>query len=66
MAWLYNNSHNVIAICGCDTLAFLEESLGALKIPLSGETMTRIGEMFAPGQVSGDHYDAALMKLLDK
>lgn len=66
LAWLYNKSSNVAAICDCDKLAFLEENFGALKISLSGETMTRIGEMFAPGQISGDRYDAELMKLLDR
>ncbi|MCP3476763.1 aldo/keto reductase [Bradyrhizobium sp. CCGUVB1N3] len=66
LAWLYNRDARTIAICGCDTLHFLAENLGALKIRLAGEMIAQIGEMFAPGNVSGDRYNAALMKMLDK
>ena len=66
LAWLYNKDPNLIAICGCDTLAFLDENLGALQIRLSAEKIDEIATMFAPGQISGDRYNAALMQMLDK
>jgi aryl-alcohol dehydrogenase-like predicted oxidoreductase len=66
LAWLYNNNPSVIAICGCDTLAFLDENLGALTLELSRQRIAEIAKMFAPGNVSGDRYQPALMKLLDR
>lgn len=66
LAWLYSKAPNAIAICGCDTLPFLDENLGALSLHLSGEQVQRISEMFEPGQVSGDRYHAAMMNMLDR
>ena len=66
LAWLLNRNPHMIAICGCDTLAFLAENLGALKIRLHEARIAEIAGMFAPGQVSGDRYNAALMQMLDK
>lgn len=66
LAWLYNRNPRVVAICGCDTLDFLAENLGALQILLNEEQIEEIGQLFAPGQVHGDRYNPALMKLLDR
>jgi len=66
LAWLFNKCANVIAICGCDTLEYLTENLGALNIRLADARIEQIAKMFAPGQVAGDRYNAALMKMLDK
>jgi aryl-alcohol dehydrogenase-like predicted oxidoreductase len=66
LAWLYNRNPRMIAICGCDTLPFLAENLGALEIPLDQAIISKIDALFAPGKVSGDRYNPALMKLLDR
>lgn len=66
LAWLYSKAPSAVAICGCDTLEFLDENLGALRVQLSEAQVARIGEMFAPGQVSGDRYGAAMMQMLDR
>jgi len=66
LTWLFNRNPKMIAICGADTLAFLAENLGALEIRLSEARIAEIGEMFAPGNVSGDRYGAALMGMLDR
>jgi len=66
LAWLLNRNPRIFAICGCDTLGFLAENLGALEIRLSEERIRQIDEMFAPGQVVGDRYHAAMMKTLDR
>jgi aryl-alcohol dehydrogenase-like predicted oxidoreductase len=66
LAWLYNTCSGVIAICGCDTLEFLAENLGALDIELTDQMANQVGDLFGPGRVSGDRYNAALMKMLDK
>lgn len=65
LAWLYAKAPSVVAICGCDTLAFLDENLGALGLALDDAELATISAMFAPGQVSGDRYHAAMMAMLD-
>lgn len=66
LAWLYARAPRVVAICGCDTLAFLDENLGALRLAPSDAQVERISALFAPGQVAGDRYHAAMMAMLDK
>lgn len=66
LAWLYATAPNVVAICGCDTMAFLAENLGALSLQLDEAQREQISKMFAPGAVSGDRYHAALMQMLDR
>ena len=66
LAWLYNKSRRVVAICGCDTLEFLDENLAALTIELTDERIGEISSIFEPGRVHGDRYHPALMDLLDR
>lgn len=66
LAWLFERNPRMIAICGADTLDFLDENIGALSIRLDDEHIRRIGEMFAPGKVHGDRYHPAMMKMLDR
>lgn len=66
LAWIYEHSPNVIAICGCDTLPFLNENLSAMRLQLSKAQIETMSNLFAPGQVSGDRYGAALMQFLDR
>jgi aryl-alcohol dehydrogenase-like predicted oxidoreductase len=66
LAWLFHANRRMIAICGADTLPFLQENLGALRLRLNEETVRRIADLFAPGKVSGDRYHAAMMKMLDR
>lgn len=66
LAWLYAKAPRVIAICGCDTLDFLDDNLGALQVQLSPAQIDTISALFAPGQVHGDRYTPALMQLLDR
>lgn len=66
LAWLFAKSPSTVAICGCDTLAFLEENLGALHVALDETTIEQISQLFAPGQVHGDRYPPLLMKMLDR
>lgn len=56
----------MIAICGADTIPFLEENLGAMQLHLSDATVHQISSLFAPGKVSGDRYHPAMMKMLDR
>ncbi|MEJ8858141.1 aldo/keto reductase [Variovorax robiniae] len=66
LAWLFERNPRMMAICGCDTLDFLDENLGALQLPLDEATVRQIDEMFAPGQIHGDRYHASMMQMLDR
>lgn len=66
LAWLYARAPRVVAICGCDTLNFLDDNLGALRLALSDAQVEQISAMFAPGQVAGDRYHATMMAMLDR
>lgn len=66
LAWLVQKNRDVVALCGCDTLPFLEENLGALDVELSDTEIDSVGAMFAADQVAGDRYDAAVMAMLDR
>lgn len=66
LAWLFRQNPHMMAICGCDTLPFLEENLGALQLTLSDTLVTQINQLFAPGQIHGDRYHAAMMTMLDR
>lgn len=66
LAWLFNKNPGMLAICGCDTLQFLDENLVSLRLLLDEETVRQIDDMFAAGQISGDRYHASMMKMLDR
>lgn len=66
LAWLLNRNEDMFAICGCDTLDFLDENLGALSVRLDGGAIERISELFRPGAVAGDRYGAAMMNMLQQ
>lgn len=66
LAWLFATQPRMVAICGCDTLAFLAENLGAQAVRPWQALLAQVSEMFAPGQVAGDRYHAALMAMLDR
>jgi len=65
LSWLFHKAPRLIAICGCDTLEFLSENIGALNVSLSDAQVEQIGEMFAPGKVFGDRYHTEMMRMLD-
>ncbi len=66
LAWLIRKNANVIAICGADTLAFLDENVKALSVTLSDGDIDAVGHLFSPGQVAGDRYNASVMAMLDR
>lgn len=66
LAWLHARSPRLVTLCGSDTLAFLDENLGALDLRLPPEVVAQVGELFAPGRVAGDRYYPALMQMLDR
>lgn len=65
LSWLFHADPKVVAICGCDTLQFLDENLGALAVELTADEVSQISSLFEKGQVAGDRYGAALMKMLE-
>ena len=66
LAWLLHVNPRMIAVCGCDTLPFLQENLGALRLQLDEAAVRQVSTMFEPGRVSGDRYHPAMMEMLDR
>lgn len=66
LAWIFARAPQALAICGSDTQEFLAENLGALDLVLTPELVGQLSDLFAVGQVFGDRYDAAIMKMLDR
>lgn len=66
LAWLIRKNPNAVALCGADTLPFLDENLGALAVSLSADDIDAVGHLFSPEQVAGDRYNAAVMAMLDR
>ncbi|XAH21257.1 aldo/keto reductase [Xylophilus sp. GW821-FHT01B05] len=66
LIWLFSKNPRMMAICGCDTLGFLKENLGALRSHLDNDTVQKIDHLFAPGQIHGDRYHASMMNMLDR
>ncbi len=66
LAWLIRKNPRVVAICGADTLPFLDENLGALAVDLTESEVATVGDLFSPEKVAGDRYNAAVMAMLDR
>lgn len=63
IAWALAKGRNIIPVIGARKRNQLQESLGALKVQLSPEDLTRIEE--AVPAVAGSRYDEHQMKMLD-
>lgn len=68
LAWLTQKAPRMVAICGSDSLPYLEENVGALAVRLDAATLAEIDAMFAPGAVAvaGDRYSDFLKGLVDR
>lgn len=64
LAWLFCRNPAMFAICGCDTMPFLDENIAALEVRLDEALVEEVSELFWPGSVAGDRYHAAMMKML--
>ena len=62
LAWLLAQGDDVVAIPGTRYAKRLEENLGALKVKLSAEEVSRISAAMPAGAAAGKRYPEAGMK----
>jgi len=56
LAWLLARGDDIVPIPGTKRVRYLEENLGAVDVPLSGEDLRRIDEVAPVGVTAGDRY----------
>jgi aryl-alcohol dehydrogenase-like predicted oxidoreductase len=66
LAWLLNHRDDVIPIPGTSNPERLAENAAAADITLSEAEIARIEQVAPPGAVSGNRYDPAMMRLLNR
>jgi aryl-alcohol dehydrogenase-like predicted oxidoreductase len=62
LAWLLARGEDILPIPGTKRIAYLEENLGALDVPLSPGDLARIDEVMPVGAAAGLRYPEAQMK----
>ena len=65
IAWVLAQGEDVIPLVGARSRPRLAESLGALRLELSGEDLARIGRAVPADAAAGTRYDAGQMRMLD-
>lgn len=65
IAWVLAKSETIVPVIGARTRAQLAESLGALRVELSPEDLSRIEHAIPASAVAGTRYDEHQMKMLD-
>lgn len=66
LAWLLAQGPDIVPIPGTTRRARLRENLGALQVQLPPCTLAELGQLFAPGSVSGERYGPAGLATLDR
>ena len=61
LAWLLAQGEDIVPIPGTKRVRYLEENLGALRVELTAEEVSRIGESIPPGAARGTRYPEAFM-----
>jgi aryl-alcohol dehydrogenase-like predicted oxidoreductase len=62
LAWLLAQGRDVVAIPGTKRLDRLQENLGALKVRLGADDVTRLAELVPADAAAGPRYPEAMMK----
>lgn len=65
IAWVLAKSKSIVPVIGSRTRAQLADSLGALRIQLSGSDLARMEAAIPAEAVQGTRYDEAQMRMLD-
>ena len=65
IAWVLSRGPHIVPLVGARNLDRLAESLGALALELTAESLARIEDAVPAGAASGTRYDAMGMALLD-
>jgi len=65
IAWVLARGEDIVPVIGARRRPQLEESLGALSIPLTEDDLQQIEQAIPPDAVAGTRYDEGQMKALD-
>lgn len=65
IAWVLAQGNAIVPVIGARKRSQLEDSLGALRLPLSPDDLARISEAIPASEVAGSRYDEQQMKILD-
>ena len=65
LAWVLAQGEDVVPIPGTTRIANLEENVGADRVHLTPEDLSRLDLAFRPGVTAGARYNEAYMKLID-
>lgn len=65
LAWLQHRGDDVVPIPGTRRIAYLEENVAALSVPLSPQDLAAIDAAAPPAEVAGTRYDEANLGLVD-
>ena len=66
LAWLLAQGEGIAPIPGTKRVSFLEENMAAAEIVLDADDLRHLGKLFAPENIAGDRYAAAMMKSIDR
>jgi aryl-alcohol dehydrogenase-like predicted oxidoreductase len=59
LAWLLAQPLDVVPIPGTKRIKYVEENLAATSVALSADEVAFLGDVFAPGRIAGERYNAA-------
>lgn len=65
IAWILQQSEQILSIPGTTSVEHLEDNVGAENIELSQKHLNQLSEIFAPHQIYGERYDAAMQSSVD-
>jgi aryl-alcohol dehydrogenase-like predicted oxidoreductase len=66
LAWLLHKGEDIVPIPGTKRRKYLEENVNAASITLTASEMQTLDEVLAPGRVSGERYNKALIGTIDR
>jgi aryl-alcohol dehydrogenase-like predicted oxidoreductase len=66
LAWLLALGDGIAPIPGTKRVSYLEEDVGAVNLVLDASDMEHLERLFAPGNIAGDRYSAAMMKTIEQ
>ncbi len=66
LAWLLAKGSDIVPIPGTKRRTYLESNAAAASITVTPQDVAQLDAVFSPDAVSGDRYNADLMKFVDK
>ena len=66
LAWVLAQGEDIVPIPGTKRVRYLEENVGAMKVRLSKEDLSRIDKLVPAGAASGERYPEAAMRAVNR